>query len=114
RVHKVTPEGMLIKMLMVQNNLTVKEVSRRIGKTDATVCDVISGKNRSRKTLNLIMDAVQEGGNAVNLAEYRHFISAQLNRGNTVTDSAGGNTGVVSTTRYESGEQEEDSLVVVG
>ncbi len=30
RVHKVTPEGMLIKMLMVQNNLTVKEVSRRI------------------------------------------------------------------------------------
>ncbi len=78
RVHKVTPEGMLIKMLMVQNNLTVRELGNKIGKADATICDVISGKNRSRKTLDLIMDALQEGTTA-DLSEYRHFIATQFN-----------------------------------
>ncbi|MCD8121453.1 MAG: hypothetical protein LUE65_04335 [Clostridiales bacterium] len=77
RVHKVTPEGMLIKMLMVQNNLTVRELGNRIGKADATICDVISGKNRSRKTLDLIMSALQEGSTA-DLSEYRNFIATQF------------------------------------
>ncbi|MCD8369551.1 MAG: hypothetical protein LUC94_04315 [Clostridiales bacterium] len=77
RVHKVTPEGMLIKMLMVQNNLTVRELGNRIGKADATICDVISGKNQCRKTLDLIMNAL-EADSTADLSEYRHFIATQF------------------------------------
>ncbi|MCD8371507.1 MAG: helix-turn-helix transcriptional regulator [Clostridiales bacterium] len=78
RVYKVTPEGMLIKVLMAQNNLTVKELGHRIGKSEATICDVISGKNKSEKTLDLVMNALREGGATANLAECRQFFAIQF------------------------------------
>ncbi|MCD8123150.1 MAG: helix-turn-helix transcriptional regulator [Clostridiales bacterium] len=78
RVYKVTPEGMLIKLLMAQNNLTVKELGKRVGKSEATVCDIISGKNKSKATLNLMLDALQEEGSTVNLADCRQFFAMQF------------------------------------
>ncbi|MCD8121430.1 MAG: helix-turn-helix transcriptional regulator [Clostridiales bacterium] len=77
RVYKVTPEGMVIKLLMAQNNLTVKELGKRVGKSEATVCDVISGKNKSEKTLNLILETLQEDG-VVNISEYRQIYDILL------------------------------------
>ncbi|MCD8083815.1 MAG: helix-turn-helix domain-containing protein [Clostridiales bacterium] len=77
RVRKITPEGMLIKMLMIQNNMTVKELAKRIGKSDATICDVVSGKNKSRETLKLIIEALQENGSA-DISEYQKFFMEQI------------------------------------
>ncbi len=78
RVYKVTPEGMLIKMLMAQNNLTVRELGKRVGKSEATVCDIISGENKSKDTLNLMLDALQEEAAGVNLADCRQFFAMQF------------------------------------
>ncbi len=89
RVYKVTPEGMLIKMLMAQNNLTVKELGKRVGKSEATVCDIISGKNKSKATLNLMLNALQEEGSGVNLADCRQFFAMQFGHADSCQSFAG-------------------------
>ena len=55
RTRQLTPAGMEIKMALFQQNMTAKELALRINKSEATVCEVISGKNRSEKTKQLIM-----------------------------------------------------------
>lgn len=55
RTRKPTPIGMEIKMALFEQDMTVKELAVRIHKSEATVCEVISGKNQSEKTRNLIM-----------------------------------------------------------
>lgn len=55
RTRQATPAGIQIKMALFQQNITVKELASRIHKSEATVCEVISGKNRSDKTKALIM-----------------------------------------------------------
>ena len=55
RTRQLTPAGMEIKMALFQQNMTAKELALRINKSEATVCEVSSGKNRSEKTKQLIM-----------------------------------------------------------
>lgn len=55
RTRQATPAGIQIKLALFQQNITVKELASRIHKSEATVCEVISGKNRSDKTRALIM-----------------------------------------------------------
>lgn len=55
RTRQATPAGLQIKMALFQQNITVKELAGRIHKSEATICEVISGKNRSSKTRELIM-----------------------------------------------------------
>lgn len=55
RTRQPTPLGMEIKMALFRQNITVRELAKRIHKSEATVCEVISGKNRSIKTRNLIL-----------------------------------------------------------
>lgn len=55
RTRKPTAEGMEIKMALFAQDMTVKELAGRINKSEATVCEVISGKNQSEKTRDLIM-----------------------------------------------------------
>jgi len=55
RTRRPSPAGLEIKMVMIQRNITVKELASRIQKSEATVCEVISGKNKSEKTRALIM-----------------------------------------------------------
>ncbi|MCD8083105.1 MAG: hypothetical protein LUE86_06265 [Clostridiales bacterium] len=78
RTRKVTPEGMLIKLLMSTNGLTAKELACRIGKAEATVCDVISGKNKSRKTLNLILDVLREEQESEKMKEFLQLFKEQF------------------------------------
>lgn len=55
RTRQPSPAGLEIKMVMIQKNITIKELANRICKSEATVCEVISGKNKSKKTRELIM-----------------------------------------------------------
>ncbi|MCD8083287.1 MAG: helix-turn-helix domain-containing protein [Clostridiales bacterium] len=84
RTRKVTPEGMLIKLLMSTNGLTSKELAGRIGKTEATICDVISGKNRSRKTLNRILDVLQEEQESEKMKGFLQLFKEQFGEANTL------------------------------
>ncbi|MCD8084666.1 MAG: hypothetical protein LUE86_14460 [Clostridiales bacterium] len=86
RTRKVTPEGMLIKLLMSTNNLTTKELCSRIGKSEATICDVISGKNKSRKTLNLILETLRAEPKSKELIEFMQLFAEEF--GGTGTDEA--------------------------
>lgn len=58
RTRQPSPAGMEVKMVMYRRNITVKELARKIQKSEATVCEVISGKNKSEKTRALIMEAL--------------------------------------------------------
>lgn len=55
RTRRLSPAGLEIKMAMYQQNMTVKELANKIQKSEATVCEVMSGKNRSEKTRALIL-----------------------------------------------------------
>ncbi len=55
RTRKPTALGMEIKKALFEQDMTVKELAVRINKSEATVCEVISGKNQSEKTRDLIM-----------------------------------------------------------
>lgn len=45
-----TPFGKQVKIKMIENNITGKELAQMIGKADSTVCDVISGRNNRKLT----------------------------------------------------------------
>ena len=53
-----------MKMAMFQQNITVKELANKIQKSEATVCEVMSGKNRSEKTRALILKELNFTTNA--------------------------------------------------
>ncbi len=55
RTRQPTAEGIRIRNAMFEQNITGRELARRIGKSDATVSEVICGKNRSEETRILIL-----------------------------------------------------------
>ncbi len=60
RTRKLTPDGERIKIKLWTYNMTARDLALRIGKTDGTICDVISGKNRSQATLRQILEVLEE------------------------------------------------------
>lgn len=54
RTNQPTALGLQIKIAMFRQNVTVKELAERVHKSEATICEVISGKNKSPKTRSLI------------------------------------------------------------
>ncbi len=75
RDEEIRQEGVLIKILLARSDMTMKELGARIGKSEATVSDVISGKNRSRKTYHLIMNILRERCAESELAAYESLVS---------------------------------------
>ncbi len=59
RTRKLTSIGMKIKMALIMRNMTVRELAGRIDRSEATVCDVISGKNRSARTRKRILNVLE-------------------------------------------------------
>lgn len=55
RTRQLTPLGMKIKMALVQKNMTSKELAQRIGRSEATISEVLCGKNKKKETQKLIM-----------------------------------------------------------
>lgn len=64
RTRRLSPAGLEVKMAMYQQNMTVKELASKIQKSEATVCEVMSGKNRSEKTRALILKELNFSTNA--------------------------------------------------
>lgn len=54
RTNQPTALGLQIKIALFRQNMTVKELAERVHKSEATICEVISGKNKSPKTRSLI------------------------------------------------------------
>lgn len=54
RITRPTALGMEIKSALLEHNMTAKELAQRIGKSQVTVSDVISGKNKSSRTIEKI------------------------------------------------------------
>ena len=59
RTKTLTPLGIQIKMAMVEQNVTNRELARRIDRSEATVCEVLSGKNKSPHTRRMILETLQ-------------------------------------------------------
>lgn len=55
RTRQLTPLGMKIKVALVEQNMTSKELAQRIGRSEATICEIICGKNNRQETRRLIM-----------------------------------------------------------
>lgn len=54
--------GKKVKHLLIEKNMTNKELAKRIGMAESTVCDVISGRNNREKTKQLIINALEMNG----------------------------------------------------
>jgi len=53
-----TPFGMRVKIKLLEQNMTNRDLARMIGMADSTVCDVIFGRNRRTKTQEVIAKAL--------------------------------------------------------
>lgn len=56
---RCTPFGMKVKIKLIEQNMTSKELARRIGVADSTICDVIFGRNKREKTQRAIAQALE-------------------------------------------------------
>ena len=48
--HMCTSFGKRVKIRLLEENMTSKELARAVGVADSTICDVIFGRNNRRQT----------------------------------------------------------------
>ena len=53
-----TPFGMKVKIKLLEKNMTNRDLARKIGMADSTVCDVIFGRNKRQETQAIIAAAL--------------------------------------------------------
>lgn len=53
-----TPFGKRVKIKLLEENMTSRDLAQKAGVTDATVCDVIFGRNKKPETVQLIAEAL--------------------------------------------------------
>ena len=53
-----TPFGMKVKIRLLEQNMTNRDLAREIGMADSTVCDVIFGRNKRLETQETIAAAL--------------------------------------------------------
>lgn len=53
-----TPFGIRVKIKLLEENMTNRDLAQKAGVTDATVCDVIFGRNKKPETVLLIAAAL--------------------------------------------------------
>lgn len=63
RTRELTPLGMQIKIALVQQNITSKELAARIGVTGATITEVICGKKQEKGNEKINYEGIRIGGN---------------------------------------------------
>jgi len=56
--HCCTPFGKKIKIRLLEENMTSKELAQKVGMADSTICDVIFGRNRREKTQKTIAEVL--------------------------------------------------------
>lgn len=53
-----TPFGMKVKISLLEQNMTNRDLAKKIGMADSTICDVIFGRNKHQKTQAIIADVL--------------------------------------------------------
>ena len=56
--HCCTPFGKRVKIRLLEENMTSKELAKEIGMADSTVCDVIFGRNNREQTQRIIAEVL--------------------------------------------------------
>ena len=56
--HICTPFGKKVKIRLLEENMTSKDLARVVGVADSTICDVVFGRNKRIKTLMAIAKAL--------------------------------------------------------
>lgn len=49
RTENYTPFGKKVKIALIQNDMSNRDLARAMGCTESTVCDVIKGRNRCER-----------------------------------------------------------------
>ena len=57
-----TPFGMQVKIRLLEQNMTNRDLAKKIGMADSTVCDVIFGRNRRAETRRIIAEVLDLDG----------------------------------------------------
>lgn len=55
RVRQITPLGLKIKTELIRQDITAKELASKIGMSQMTISNIISGKNQRRETIDLVL-----------------------------------------------------------
>ena len=55
---RCTPFGMKVKIRLLEQNMTNRDLARKIGMADSTVCDVIFGRNKRQETQAIIAEVL--------------------------------------------------------
>ena len=56
--HICTSFGKKVKIRLLEENMTSRELAQMIGMADSTICDVIFGRNNREKTQKTIAEAL--------------------------------------------------------
>lgn len=52
--------GMEVKMELIRQGMTSRQLARAVGVADSTICDVIAGRNRSELTKKRIQEVLKQ------------------------------------------------------
>lgn len=52
--------GMEVKMKLIRQGMTSRQLARAVGVADSTLCDVIAGRNRSEITKQRILEVLEQ------------------------------------------------------
>lgn len=52
--------GMEVKMELIRQGMTSRQLARALGMADSTICDVIAGRNRSEVTKQRITEVLRQ------------------------------------------------------
>ena len=56
--HRCTPFGKRVKIRLLEENMTSKDLAQAVGVADSTICDVIFGRNNRKKTQMAIAEVL--------------------------------------------------------
>ncbi len=58
RTNRRSEFGMEVKMELIRQGMTSRQLARAVGVADSTLCDVIAGRNRSEATKQKILEVL--------------------------------------------------------
>jgi len=59
-VHSYSDFGKQVKIAMIQMGLTNKEMARRLGYKESTLCDILKGRNRNERRIREIKEVLSD------------------------------------------------------
>lgn len=53
--------GIEVKIELIKQGMTSRQLARKLGMADSTICDVLYGRNTCQQTKQKILDVLEEG-----------------------------------------------------